>query len=282
MAELINGSLLADSIKHNIRNTIIAQGISPGLAIVRIGDNSASELYVKLKKKAAEMVGIEFHEYLLSADCSEDEVLETIDWLNLDPSVHGIVVQLPLPKHLDEDRIIQAITPIKDADGFHPENISNLLNGDVLFEPALVKTIFSLLAIPEEPLEGKNVLIIANSDIFSNPLIYQLEKQQADIHTIRPTDSDLAKKLSEADVIITAVGIPNLIQDNDCKKGAIVIDVGITKTTDGVCGDVEQEVYTKKDSNIAWVTPVPGGVGPVTIAMLLANVLELYFLQTLK
>ena len=279
MAELINGKVLAESIKQNIKNTIVAQGSTPGLATVLVGNDPASLLYTKLKKKAAEFVGMEFHEYRLEDVCTEEEVLSCVSWLNRDPSVHGIIVQLPLPQHLNEDAIIAAIDPRKDADGFHPETINALLSDTSNFEPALVKTILSLLALPEEPLEGKNALIIANAEVFSKPLVFQLERQNVAAEYSTPRDKNLKKKLENADIVIVAVGKKNFIKDSDCKKGAIVIDIGINETNDGVVGDVDPSVYDTK-GNIAWVTPVPGGVGPVTVAMLLTNVLERYFQQT--
>ena len=281
MAEHINGSLLAVSIKQNIKNTLTAKGITPGLAIVLVGDDPASRLYVRLKKKAALMVGIEFHEYLLSDTCSENEITETINWLNRDDSTHGIVVQLPLPDIYNEDLIIGSVDPEKDADGFHSENIKKLLSGESAFAPALTKTILSLLALPKVPLEGKNALIIANSDIFAMPLIYLLEKQRVAATYISPKDGDLKKKISQADIIIVAVGKKNFIKDADCKKDSIIIDIGINEDDDGICGDVDKTAYSKK-GNIGWITPVPGGVGPVTIAMLLTNVLELYLRKNTK
>ncbi|MCH7663445.1 MAG: bifunctional methylenetetrahydrofolate dehydrogenase/methenyltetrahydrofolate cyclohydrolase [Chloroflexi bacterium] len=275
MAEKINGALLAESILVNIKNTIAAEGFKPGLAIIRIGDDTASELFVRLKKKAAQKVGIKFHEYLLASDICDEEVLKTIDWLNKHPRTHAIVVQLPLPAHLDEDIIIKAINPLKDADGFHPENIKKLLAGESAYEPAVIRTIFSLLSLIGKSLENKKALIIANAEIFSKPLCYLLKHQNISAEYLSPDNNALSKKLKASDIVVVAVGKKNFIKDTDCKKGAIVIDVGINKDASGVCGDVDGAVYTTK-GNIAYVTPVPGGVGPVTIAMLLTNVLDLY------
>ena len=279
MAELINGTILAQSINQNIKNTIAAQGLTPGLAIILVGDDPASRLYVKLKKRAALSAGIEFHEYLLSKDCSESEVLETINFLNNDDSTHGIVVQLPLPDKFDEMVVVGSVDPTKDADGFHFENVNNLVAGKSTFEPALTKTILSLIALPEIPLEGKNAIIIANSDVFAKPLCYLLEKQNIAAGYFHPDDKSIKEKIGKSDIIVVAVGKKNFILDDDCKKDAIVIDVGINEDDGGISGDVEKAIYEKK-STIGWVTPVPGGVGPVTIAMLLTNVLELYIRKT--
>jgi methylenetetrahydrofolate dehydrogenase (NADP+) / methenyltetrahydrofolate cyclohydrolase len=277
MAEKINGILLAESIKQNIKNTLIMQGICPGLAIIRVGDDPASKLYVKLKKRAANMVGIEFHEYLLPEDAREHDVLETLSWLNNDPNVHGIVVQIPLPAHLNEDVIIEKINPAKDADGFHPHNIGALISGNATFEPALVKAILSLIAIPEIPLKNKKAIIIANTPVIVKPLMYLFEKQNIVSEYVKAGDTLLKEKIRKSDLVIIAVGQKNFITDADCKKNAIVIDVGINEDSEGgVFGDVDPQVYSAS-INISWVSPVPGGVGPVTIAMLLTNVLELYF-----
>lgn len=281
MAETINGSVLAESIKLNIKNTINSQGLHPGLAIIRIGDDPASELYVKLKKRAALLVGVEFHEYLLEKNSQNVDVLKTVTWLNNNPDIHAIVVQLPLPKHLDEDKIIESINPAKDADGFHPENITRLLSGESVYEPAVVKTIFSLLSLTGEPLKNKTALIISNSVVFAKPILYLLENQNISADSVSPKDASLAKKLKKADIVIVAVGKKCFIKNKDCKKGSIVIDVGINKDSGGVYGDVDREVYTH-NGNIAYVSPVPGGVGPVTIAMLLTNVLDLYLKNPLK
>lgn len=277
MKKIIDGKAIAEEIKHEVRREIVKKKLTPGLAVILVGDDPASHLYVKLKKKSCEQVGIEFHRYFCSSSTSEKEVIEAIDFLNKDPKINAILVQLPLPKGLDENKIIQSIDPAKDVDGFHPENLKKLLKGRPDVIPGLAQGIIKLIESTKEELENKKTVIISNSRIFSKPLEKLLEDKKIKVESYLSKEKNLSAKISQADILIVAVGKKNFIKAKMVKEGCIVIDVGTNRVKDKVFGDVDFKNVFKK---AAWITPVPGGVGPMTIAMLLKNTLELAKKQT--
>ncbi|MEI6288200.1 MAG: bifunctional 5,10-methylenetetrahydrofolate dehydrogenase/5,10-methenyltetrahydrofolate cyclohydrolase [bacterium] len=261
---ILDGQQLADQIKLEIRNKIITNQIHPGLAVILIGDNPASTMYVRLKQKAAEAVGINFNKYICNQDgypdADEKQVLEMIKFLNNDPKVHGIIVQLPLPKDFDTQKIINAIDPKKDVDGFHPKNKNNKII------PPTVDAILELLKSTGENLINKSTLIIGHSDIFIFGLKKHLQTKLKikNIKNSQPIPADS----HTFDIIIMALGQPLALKKSMVKTGAIVIDVGINKLDGQTVGDVDSQV-----SQIAGhLSPVPGGVGPLTVACLMRNV----------
>ncbi|MCB9803160.1 bifunctional 5,10-methylenetetrahydrofolate dehydrogenase/5,10-methenyltetrahydrofolate cyclohydrolase [Candidatus Nomurabacteria bacterium] len=273
MAKIIDGKKIAEDIKVAIHKEIFQNSYQPNLAVILIGDDPASQLYVSLKKEAAKKVGIEFHEYLLAEKTSQEEILKVIDFLNKDKDVDAILVQLPLPKHLDTDLIIQALDPNKDVDGFHPQNIKNLLENKSDFIPGLPLGIVKLLDSTEEDLKNKKAIIVAKSEIFYQPLQKLLNQKEIKTKIVKPADPDLKNKTKEADILITAIGQAFAIHPEMVKKDAIVIDVGTNQVGAYTVGDVDYSAVFEK---VSYITPVPGGVGPMTVAMLLYNTLQLY------
>lgn len=274
MAKIIDGKSLAQKIQQSLSEEIFKNSLNPSLAVILIGNDPASRLYVNLKKKACQSVGIDFHEYLLTEDITQDKVLEVIDFLNKDKKVDAILVQLPLPKHLDTDKIIQALDPKKDVDGFHPTNIKKLLDGKSDFVPGLPLGIIKLLEATEEDLNNKSAVIVAKNYVFFQPLTKVLANKNIKAQLVEPKNPDLEKICSQADILIVAVGQAFFIKEAAIKKDAIVIDVGTNKISEGhVVGDVDYSAVFKKASHI---TPVPGGVGPMTVAMLLYNTVRLH------
>lgn len=270
---MIDGKALAESIQQQLKDEIRDKGLSPNLAVVLVGDDAASQLYVNLKKKACHQVGIEFHEYLLDANCTEEHILEVIDFLNKDKNIDAILIQLPLPKKFNTDKIIRAMDPAKDVDGFHPKNIDKFLTNQSGFVPGLSLGIFKLIANTEENLDDKQAVIIAKSDIFYRPLAKLLNDQGASTTIAHPDDEGIKNKTSQADILIAAAGQPFFVTADMVKSEAIVIDVGTNKIdNDYVVGDVDYSAVFTKASHI---TPVPGGVGPMTVAMLLHNTVKL-------
>ncbi len=270
---MIDGKKLAENIQVEISKKIFQKGIHPSLAVVLVGDDPASKLYVNLKKKASQKVGIDFHEYLLAEKSTEQEVLETIDFLNKDETVDAILIQLPLPEHLDTNKIIQAMDPAKDVDGFHPTSIKNFLEEQSGFVPGLALGIYKLIESTEEELDGKNATIVAKSDILYQPVAKLLNDQGVSTTIVRPDASNLKDETLKADILITACGQAFFIKEDMVKQGAIVIDVGTNKIdNDYIVGDVD---YTPVFQKAKFITPVPGGVGPMTVAMLLYNTLQL-------
>ncbi|MCR4280442.1 MAG: bifunctional methylenetetrahydrofolate dehydrogenase/methenyltetrahydrofolate cyclohydrolase [Candidatus Komeilibacteria bacterium] len=269
--KIINGRILADRIIDQAAQRLRHSGQNAGLAAIMVGNNPASALYVSLKKKACEKVGITFSLYTLDRTTTTEAVLEIIDFLNTDPEMDGILVQLPLPDHLDATRIIAAIDPKKDVDGFHPVNRQALREGNSQ-APGLAEGIFLLLKSTGEALAGRQACVLANSDEFADANEAYLKKQGLTANHAHITDEDWSVKTKSADVLIVAVGSPLLIKKENIKRDAIIIDVGTNKMGDKTVGDVDfNDVYDK----CSHITPVPGGVGPVTIAMLIQNCLRL-------
>lgn len=269
---LIDGRVLAQKIRAELKEKITALGLTPGLGVILVGDDPASHLYARLKEKACAEAGIYFEKYLFPADAAEETIIQKIQQLNAAPKIHGILVQLPLPSHLDPNRVITAIDPAKDADGFHPENIRLLLADHQRVEPVLAKAVWALIAETQKQfaqLARLNTLIIGNSDIFTQTLESYLNQKGLMASSVHPQQCDYAA-IQQFDAVIVAVGKPNFLRGENFKDNAIVIDVGITKLPDNrVTGDVDFESTKQKNG---WITPVPGGVGPMTVAMLLDNV----------
>ena len=243
------------------------------MAVILVGTDPASILYVKLKRRAAERAGINFHLYKLPANITEQEVIKAIEFLNQDKQVTGILVQLPLPKHLDQNKIIKTIDVTKDVDGFHPDNIKGFLNDEIDFIPGLAKGIELLINEATNNLDNKNLCILANSDTFTETLEKYFTNKGCITTHCHLDEPDWIEKTRQADILIIAIGKPLLIKADNIKENAIVIDVGTNRLTDHtVVGDVDFDDACDKCEAI---TPVPGGVGPMTIAMLLDNCIKL-------
>jgi methylenetetrahydrofolate dehydrogenase (NADP+)/methenyltetrahydrofolate cyclohydrolase len=272
MSTIIDGKGLAKSIKIGLRGEVALlnkKGITPGLAVVLVGDDPASQIYVKAKEKACEEVGIASFQHRLNKDVTEDEVLRLISGLNKNEEVHGILIQLPLPPHLNERILIEAINPDKDVDGFHPYNIGRLVIGAPYFQPCTPLGIMRLLESTGIDLSGKEAVVVGRSNIVGKPVALMLLHRNATVTICHSRTVEIGDKVSRADIVIAAVGKARMVKGEWIKKGAIVIDVGINRTADGkLLGDVDFEGASKKAS---YITPVPGGVGPMTIAMLLYN-----------
>lgn len=279
---IINGKKLAEDIKAELRSTILAEKLEPNLAVILVGDDPASHLYVKMKEAACKLVGITFHKYLLPEAATLEQVHHTIDWLNDDEEVDAILLQLPLPAHLSEDDLVKRIKPQKDVDGFTQENIQLLLADTPRLIPGLVLGVIKLLESTGEPLDSKQALVIAKSPIFTEPLKHVLKSKVATVAIIAPDDPELKAHAVQADIIITAIGQAKSITAEMIKPDAIVIDIGINKDEFGTTvGDVDFAAVLPLVSHI---TPVPGGVGPMTVAMLLYNtvVLAQHLTNTVK
>jgi len=273
MALRINGRAIAKVIREQIKEEIAQLDITPGLAVFLVGDDPASHLYVSLKQKAAKEVGINFETFLYFSTTPQADIIAKINEVNLRDDIHGIIVQLPLPKPLDENAIILAIDPTKDVDGFHPDNIKKFLKGESNIVPGLALAIQKLIHSTNIPLKNKKAIIVAKSVIFAKPISKMLEDDGMMTSFVKPDDHDFKQKTRSADVLVVAVGRANLITAENIKQGVIIIDVGTNQVDDQVVGDVDYEGVANVASH---VTPVPGGVGPMTVAMLLWNVLESY------
>lgn len=293
MSIKIDGQALAEKIKDEIIKEIVGarKGLAiyscprPNLAIILIGERDDSELYVNLKEKEAKRIGIDTHIYRCAQDTSEKEVLELINFLNNDDTIDAILIQLPLPAGLDTDKIIQAVDPEKDVDGFHPENLKKLTGESInacachscqeefIIVPPVFAAVLEMLTSINCELENKNVSVLANSEIFGGNLVKFLESKGAKAEMVKADDKNLADKTRKADILITAIGKPKFIKKEIIKKDAVIIDIGITKEGKKVLGDVD---FYDVEQKAGYITPVPGGVGPMTIAMALRNTLEMH------
>ena len=276
MSIIIDGTKIAQDIRRSVREETLVftekTGVVPGLAVVLAGDDPASKVYVGRKAKACAEAGFLSREYKLSADVGEAELLALIRDLNNDPQIHGILVQLPLPKHIATDKIIAAIDPSKDVDGFHPANVGRLVTGSPLFVPCTPRGIMELLARSGISLSGKDAVVVGRSNIVGKPMAFLLLAQNATVTMCHSKTKDLSAVTSRADVLIAAIGKPRMITADMVKEGAVVIDVGVNRLESGkLAGDVAFDEVAPKTSAI---TPVPGGVGPMTIAMLMKNTLD--------
>ena len=263
-AKTIDGKSIAEEIRQEVADQVAKLNIKPSLAVILVGSDPASHLYVSIKKKAAQEAGIEICLYTFDEDAKQDEILETIEFLNEDKEIDAILVQLPLPEHLDEDKIIQAIDPKKDVDGFGP-NTKNIV-------PPLNMGIMQLITSTQEDTENKSAVILARSKEFTKSLSSMLNDFSIQAKSINPDDSDSKSATKDADIVISAMGKPESIKADDIKDNAILIDVGTTRIKNKTIGDFNFESFSKKASHI---TPVPGGVGPMTVAMLLKNTISL-------
>ena len=275
MAELISGKLVSQKVRSEIASEVEAFskefGHAPGLAVVVVGDDPASAVYVRNKHKACLDVGITSYQIEFDAETTEQTLLEKIDELNADPKVNGILVQLPLPKHISEDNVINRISPQKDVDAFHPENVGRIVIGNYDFLPCTPAGIVELLNHYSVEIEGKSCVVIGRSNIVGKPMALLLTERNGTVTLCHSKTKNLAELTSRADIVVVAIGKPEFLRADMIKEGAVVIDVGINRLADGrLVGDVKFEEAEKKASMI---TPVPGGVGPMTITMLLKNTL---------
>ena len=271
-ARLVDGKALAAEVRAALRpavGALAARGARPGLAAIVAGDDPASRVYVRNKVRACEEVGVrsELHEF--PADVAERALLECVAGLNRDPAVHGILVQLPLPAHLDTERVLAAVSPAKDVDGFHVENLGALLRGAPRFVPCTPAGVLRLLDHAGVPLAGRHAVVIGRSNIVGKPLALLLLQRDATVTICHSKTARLAELARQADVLVAAAGRPRMVGAEMVKPGACVIDVGTSRTADGkLSGDVDFAAASKV---AGWITPVPGGVGPMTVAMLVAN-----------
>jgi methylenetetrahydrofolate dehydrogenase (NADP+) / methenyltetrahydrofolate cyclohydrolase len=263
----MDGKALAERVRAEVAEEVAGVGRPVGLATVLVGDDPASAVYVRSKQKACREVGIEPYDHNLSAETSQEELLALVEQLNADDAVTGILVQLPLPEPIDEDRIIRSISPIKDVDGFHPFSAGHLLQGTPTFVAATPAGIMEILREYEVDLQGARAVVIGRSNIVGKPMALLLLAEHATVTICHSRTRDLPAVVREADVIVAAVGCPDTVTADMVRGGATVVDVGINRTDEGLVGDVAPDVREKA----GLLTPVPGGVGPMTIASLLRN-----------
>ena len=275
VAKVIDGHAVARQVREACRlqtQALAARGVTPGLAVIIVGDDPASRVYVANKVKACNEVGLRSTVYAFAADTPDAQVEAEILRLNADPRVHGILVQLPLPKHFDGKRVLAAIASDKDVDGFHLYNVGSLVQGETLFPPCTPFGVQKMLEYENIPVEGQNVVVVGASNIVGKPMALMLMQKDATVCICHAKTRDLAQFTILADILVVAAGRPNLILPQMVRTGAVVIDVGINRLPDGkLCGDVDFAGCLEVAGQI---TPVPGGVGPMTITMLLANTLE--------
>jgi methylenetetrahydrofolate dehydrogenase (NADP+)/methenyltetrahydrofolate cyclohydrolase len=273
---IIDGKLVAAKVRAEVAaqvKELARRGFVPGLTVVRVGDDPASAVYVKGKRKACEEVGMRSVEHHLPTTVGEAELLGLIDRLNADPETHGILVQLPLPKHIDESKVLDAISPAKDADGFHPVNVGALWLAKPAPRPCTPAGVMRLLDEAGVDPKGKRALVVGRSNIVGKPMAYMLLERHATVTIAHSRTEDLAGEVARADILVAAIGKAEMVKGAWVKPGAVVIDVGMNRKADGkLCGDVE---FPEAEKRASAITPVPGGVGPMTIAMLLVNTLDL-------
>lgn len=274
MAKIIDGKAIASDIKEELKQQVQSlreEGTVPGLAVVLVGEDPASQTYVRMKEKTCKEVGLHSEVHRLDRATSQEELLDLIEDLNNDDAIHGILVQLPLPDHIDEKKVLKAIQLAKDVDGFHPENVGNLVTGDECFVPCTPQGVMVLLERSGVDLKGKNAVIIGRSNIVGKPVAHLLLDKHATVTICHSRTKDLKEEALRADVLVVAIGRPKMVTGDMVKEGAVVIDVGVNRLEDGLVGDVDFEAAKERASAI---TPVPGGVGPMTIAMLIQNTIE--------
>lgn len=275
MLKLIDGKQLAQKRREEIKRTVEqlkTKGIVPGLAVVLVGEDAASQIYVRNKEKACEEVGFYSEVYRLPESTSQEELLQLIERLNHDEKIHGLLVQLPVPAHIDEKAVIHAIDARKDVDGFLPENLGSLLIGEPAFEPCTPKGCIDLIKQTGIEITGKKAVVVGRSNIVGKPVAMMLLRENATVTICHSKTKNLKEELLTADIVVAAVGKSNFITGDMIKDGAVVIDVGMNRLENGkLTGDVDQASLEGRD---CWLTPVPGGVGPMTITMLMQNTLE--------
>lgn len=275
MATIINGKEVAQKIRNNLKEEVIElkkQGKILKFAVIMVGDNSASKIYIKNKSKACEEVGIDCEEYILKENTTMDELLELIKTLNAREEIHGILLQSPIPKHLDIDLAFRTIAPEKDVDGFNPVNVGKLCLGQDSFIACTPSGVMKLLEEYEIDIEGKNAVVIGRSNIVGKPMLQCLLNKNATVTICHSKTKNLLDITKKADIVVAAIGKERFLTADMVKDGAVVIDVGINRLEDGsICGDVDFENVKEKAS---YITPVPGGVGPMTVAMLMSNIVK--------
>ncbi|MDE3017592.1 MAG: bifunctional methylenetetrahydrofolate dehydrogenase/methenyltetrahydrofolate cyclohydrolase FolD [Nitrospirota bacterium] len=275
-ARLIDGKALAQTIRDRIaaetKELQAKTGVRPGLATILVGDDPASALYVRSKQKACDAAGIYIEDFKLPATTTQAELLTLVEKMNADPKIHGILVQLPLPKQIDTKVILNAVDPMKDADGFHPYNLGKLVEGSPIFEACTPKGIIAMIDSTGVGIEGKRAVVVGRSNIVGKPVALMLLHRHATVTVCHSKTKDLPAVCREADILVVAIGKAKFVTADMVKEGAVVIDVGTNRLADGkFVGDVDFEPVSQK---AGWISPVPGGVGPMTITMLLANTLE--------
>ena len=274
MANIIDGKLISTAIKDEVQKEVIElkdKGIDPSLAVILVGENPASQVYVRNKKRACEYCGIKSLSYELPDSTSEEELLALIDSLNLDPTCSGILVQLPLPKHIDEDKVLLRIDPKKDVDGFHPYNVGLLSIGKAKLKACTPAGCIELIKRSGVDITGKKCVVVGRSNIVGKPVGMLLLAENGTVITTHSKTKDLAEVCRQADILVAAIGKPKFITGDMVSEGVTVIDVGINRMEDGkLCGDVD---FDSVEPKAGYITPVPGGVGPMTIAMLMKNCL---------
>jgi len=275
-AHIIDGKAVAqrvtDEVRANVAAHVAAGGVAPGLAVVLVGENAASQVYVRNKRKTTEAVGMRSFAHDLPATASEAQVLALVDRLNADPSVNGILVQLPLPKHIEPERVIERIDPKKDVDGFHPYNIGRLVLKMPMLRPCTPYGCMRLLKETGQDLVGMHAVVIGQSNIVGRPMALELLMARCTVTICHSATRDLPGIVRQGDIVVAGVGKAKFVPGDWIKPGAIVIDVGINRMDGGkLCGDVD---FAQAAEVAGWITPVPGGVGPMTIATLLANTLR--------
>lgn len=275
MAVRIDGKMVSQKMRENLKAEVTAYtekyGSRPGLAVVLVGDDPASAVYVRNKHRACEEVGIRSEVHVLPAETTEEELLTLLDAMNNDPAIHGILVQLPLPKHISENRVINTISPDKDVDAFHPVNAGKLLLGQYRFLPCTPAGVMELLRAYDISVAGKECVVVGRSNIVGKPQALLLLEENGTVTVCHSKTKDLAAVTRRADILVAAVGRPRFITAEMVKDGAVVIDVGINRLSNGkLCGDVD---FDGVEGKASYITPVPGGVGPMTITMLLINTL---------
>ena len=275
MAEIIDGKELAKKVRKELKKDVEAlkaKGINPKLAVIMVGNDPGSTVYVRNKSKACEKVGIEFEEFLFDEKTEEAELLDLIDKLNADDSIHGILLQCPVPKHIDVNKAFRRISPNKDVDGFNPINVGNLTIGEDAFISCTPYGVVKMFEEYNIETEGKRAVILGISNIVGKPMIQCMLNKNSTVTVCHSRTQNIGEVIKEADIVIAAIGKPNFVKADMVKDGAVVIDVGINRLEDGtITGDVDYENVALKAS---FITPVPGGVGPMTIAMLLNNVVK--------
>ncbi|MEE1060700.1 MAG: bifunctional methylenetetrahydrofolate dehydrogenase/methenyltetrahydrofolate cyclohydrolase FolD [Ruminococcus sp.] len=274
--QIIDGKKVSAEVKEEVRKQVeqlqAEHGITPGLAVVIVGDDPASRVYVNNKKKACEVVGFKSEEYALPAETTQEELLELVHTLNEKKDINGILVQLPLPKHLDDKAVIEAINPQKDVDAFHAVNVGKIMLGEYDFLPCTPAGVMEMLHNYNIDVNGKNCVVIGRSNIVGKPMAMLLLHENATVTICHSRTQNLAEVCARADILVAAVGKPKFVTPDMVKEGAVVIDVGMDRDENGkLCGDVDFEAVKEKCS---YITPVPGGVGPMTIAMLMKNTIK--------
>lgn len=269
MPIILNGRELAANLLTELKNKITQLSITPKLGVILVGNDQASHLYVSLKEQAAKKAGIDVEKILLPESITEPQLIDKIKIFNDRPDIHGILIQLPLPSHINEHEVILSMNSEKDADGFHPQNLADLENNQATITPGATAGIIKLIELSGQPITNKQAYLIVNSDEFAQPLKKLLQDKGALISVSRLPEPN---KLKQADIVIVALGKPNIIKSEFIKDGAILIDVGTTKINGKIVGDIEALGFANRQ---VYLTPVPGGVGPMTVVMLLWNVYSL-------